>query len=72
MYSVQVLTIATPVSTTSTPRPHWHDHSPVGQMATEQAELQEARAVERILSALYHDVRIVKYAPGGDRFEVVR
>lgn len=41
-------------------------------MVTEQAELSEARAVARILAAYYHDVRIAKYAPGGESFTVVR
>jgi hypothetical protein len=72
MYAVQVRTMPRPVSTTSTPRPCWNDHTVVEQMETEQAELNEARAVARILSAFYHEVRVVKYAPGGFGFEVVR
>lgn len=72
MYVVQVRTMPGPVSTTSTPRPRWIDHSLVDQMKDEITELGEARAVARILSTFYRDVRIVKYAPGGDRFVVVR
>lgn len=72
MYTVQVRTMPRPCKTWSTPRPCWSDHTTVEQMETEQAELNEARAVARILSAFFHDVRIAKSSPGGERFTVVR
>ncbi len=72
MYTVQIRTMPRPVKTWSTPRPCWSDHTTVEQLDTEMAELTEARAVARILSAFFQEVRIVKSRPGGEGFTVVR
>lgn len=48
----------------------WDDVHNVPQLATDQAELEEARAVAEFMRKYYTHVRVIKINPGGLR-EVV-
>jgi hypothetical protein len=74
MYTVQVrILIAdfSPTYETTDLDTEWADIVTVGQLDTEQAELQEACRVAGRARGLYRDVRIVKSLPGGAQ-EAVR
>lgn len=49
----------------------WDEVFGAPQRETEQAELQLARKIAAETRKFYTQVRIVKWAPGGDRGEVV-
>lgn len=69
MYEVQVHVPPQPYNASAAAE--WTDHTVIEQLETEQAELNEAREAARVLGESYRQVRIIKWAPGGDRFEVV-
>lgn len=74
MYTVQAKLLIAEHSSfeTETPlRTAWADILTVGQLETEQAELQEARRVAGRARGLYRDVRIAKSLPGGEQ-KIVR
>jgi hypothetical protein len=74
VYSVEAQIIVCYPSITYLPSelldPEWISISDIPQLETDLAELREARKVAKKLHEYYHNVRITKSLPGGERMIV--